>query len=113
MNSHYLKNIDFEKELDLTKLVEYQDGQVVSRTLAQNQAVSITLFAFDQNEEISSHSSGGDAMVMILEGTALITIGEKKIHLDSGKTIIMPAGIPHAVASESRFKMLLVVVFPR
>lgn len=112
MNKHILKNIDFEKVLELGALVDYHEGQVVSRTLAQNDAVSVTVFAFDAGEEISSHKSGGDAMVTIIEGSARITIGENQYSLDSGKTIIMPAGIAHAVASDGRFKMLLVVVFP-
>lgn len=111
MGKHYLKNIEFEKPLELGALVEYQPGQVVSRTLAQNSAHSLTLFAFDENEEISSHSSGGDAVVTVLEGNALITIGDNQFHLKSGQTIVMPTGIPHAVAADGRFKMLLTVLF--
>lgn len=111
MGKHFLKNIDFEKPLELGALVEYQPGQVVSRTLSQNNAHSLTLFAFDENEEISSHSSGGDAIVTVLEGNALITIADKQYNVSAGKTIVMPAGIPHAVASDGRFKMLLTVIF--
>lgn len=113
METHYLKNIALESPLDLSSLVEYQPGQVVSRTLAQNDAVSITLFAFDENEEISSHSSNGDAMVTILAGSAHITIGGQTFSLAEGKTIVMPAGIAHAVAADGKFKMMLTVVFPR
>ena len=113
MAGHYLKNIDFEKALELGSLVDYQQGQIVSRTLVQNKAVSMTLFAFDENEEISSHTSDGDAMITVLEGCAKITIGENKHSVVSGKTIVMPAGIPHAVEADNRFKMLLTVVFPR
>lgn len=113
METHYLKNIEFENVLELPSLVEYQQGQVVSRTFVQNKAVSITLFAFDEGEEISSHSSDGDAMLMILEGVARITIGNQEFSLNKGKTIVMPAGIPHAVAADGKFKMLLTVVFPQ
>lgn len=113
MENHCLKNIEFEKILELGSLVSYQQGQIVSRTLAQNKALSITLFSFDENEEISTHSSDGDAMVTVLEGNARITIGENVYIVDSGNTIIMPAGIPHAVAAEAKFKMLLTVVFPQ
>ncbi len=112
MNKHPIKNIELEKAIQLGSLVDYQSGQVVSRTLAQNNAVSVTLFAFDENEEISSHKSDGDAMVTILEGTASITIGGNNHSVETGETIVMPAGIAHAVAAASRFKMLLVVVFP-
>jgi quercetin dioxygenase-like cupin family protein len=111
MTAH-LKNIEFERVLELSALVQYQPGQVVSRTLAQNKAVSITLFSFAENEEISSHKSEGDAMVTVLEGTALITIGGKEHNVQAGQTIVMPAGVPHAVKAENeKFKMPLVVVF--
>jgi quercetin dioxygenase-like cupin family protein len=114
MNKHLLKNIDFEKVLELGALVEYQPGQVVSRTLSQNGAVSVTLFSFAENEEISSHKSEGDAMVTVLEGEAHITIGDTQHSVKEGQTIVMPAGVPHAVAAgDNKFKMLLLVVFPK
>jgi quercetin dioxygenase-like cupin family protein len=113
MEKHFIKNIDFEQVTDLRALVSYGPGQVVSRTLAQNNAVSITLFAFDAGEEISSHKSGGDAMVTVLEGKARITIGDNDYSVGEGQTIVMPAGVPHAVAADGQFKMLLVVVFPK
>ena len=109
----FIKNIDFETALDLSDLVSYQDGQVVSRTFAQNKAVSITLFSFAKGEEISSHESTGDAMVYLLDGAAEITINGKMHNVTKGQTIVMPAGMPHAVAAvKEKFKMLLVVVFP-
>lgn len=113
MSKNQLKNIETEKVLELGALVDYQNGQVVSRTLAQNNAVSLTLFAFDDNEEISSHTSGGDAIVTVLEGKALVTIDGKEHHVGTGQTIVMPAGLPHAVAADGRFKMFLTVVFPQ
>lgn len=111
MDRHFLKNIDFQKVLPFDDLVEYQAGQVVSRTLAQGKPLSLTLFAFDKGEEISSHSSSGDALVYILDGQAEITIGSEKFQVKKGETIVMPAGIPHALFAVERFKMFLVVVF--
>ena len=73
----YIKNIDHETVLKLTDLVSVQPGQVVSKTLAQNKAVSVTLFAFDKGEEISTHESVGDAMVTVLDGTGRFTVGGK------------------------------------
>jgi quercetin dioxygenase-like cupin family protein len=107
-----LKNIPFEQAIPLQSLVNYQEGQIVSRTLIQNNAVSITLFAFDKNEEISTHESKGDALIYILEGEGCITIGGKLHIVKAGESIVMPAQIPHAVRSETPFKMLLVVTFP-
>ena len=112
MANKILKNIDFEKALEMALLVSYQEGQIVSRTLAQNRAVSLTLFAFDANEEISSHASGGDAMVQVLDGKAKITIGDDVYFLCAGETVVMPAGVPHALEAVEPFKMLLTVVFP-
>ena len=107
-----IKNIDFASPLSLDALVTYQTGQIVSRTLAQNRAVSMTLFAFDKGEEISSHESKGDAMVQVLDGKAKITIGEGEYVLSAGETIVMPAGVPHALEAVEPFKMFLTVVFP-
>ena len=105
------KNIDKEEILELKNLVVYQEGQVVSKTLVQNSAVSVTLFAFEKDEEISTHESGGDAMVTVLEGTGRFTIDVREHILKAGQSIVMPARKPHAVYGEERFKMLLMVVF--
>ncbi|HHT63194.1 MAG: cupin domain-containing protein [Bacillota bacterium] len=111
MSQHLMKNIDFAKVIEMGSLVEYQEGRVVSRTLAQGKPLSITLFAFDQGEEISSHSASGDALVYLLDGQAEITIGTEKFILNKGETIVMPANVPHALLAKEKFKMLLIVVF--
>lgn len=106
-----IKNIDHAAVVTLKEQVSYQTGQVVSRTLAQNNALSITLFAFDKGEEISTHESGGDAFVTCLDGVGRITIDGEPHILHEGESIVMPARHPHAVYGEEPFKMLLVVVF--
>ncbi|KLU66508.1 cupin domain protein [Desulfosporosinus acididurans] len=111
MTQHFIKNIDFSKALSMETLVQYTEGQVVSRTLTQGKSLSITLFAFAEGEEISAHSSSGDALVYLLDGEAEITIGEEKFSLKKGETIVMPAGVPHALLAVKKFKMILTVVF--
>lgn len=106
-----IKNISKSQVLALKDEVAYQDGMVVSKTLVQNDAVSVTLFAFDKGEEISTHESGGDAFVTCLDGVGKITIDGIEYILNEGKSKVMPAKHPHAVFGEERFKMLLVVVF--
>ena len=106
-----MKNISKAEVLVLKDQVSYQQGQVVSRTLAQNDAVSVTLFAFDKDEEISTHESGGDAFVTCLDGVGEVTIDGVKYVLHEGESIVMPAKHPHAVYGKEQFKMLLVVVF--
>lgn len=106
-----MKNIDKAEVLVLKDQVSYQQGQVVSRTLAQNDAVSVTLFAFDKDEEISTHESGGDAFVTCLDGIGRITIDGEEYQLREGESIVMPAKHPHAVYGQEQFKMLLVVIF--
>ena len=106
-----IKNIVQSEIFSLKDQISYQEGQIVSKTLAQNDAVSVTLFSFAKGEEISTHASGGDAMVTCLDGTGKITIDGREYILREGETIVMPAGHPHAVYGEEAFKMLLVVVF--
>ena len=106
-----MKNIDKAQVLVLRDQVAYQDGQIVSKTLAQNSNVSITLFSFDKGEEISSHKAGGDAFVTCLDGEGEITIDGEKYILHTGESIVMPKDHPHSLFAVERFKMLLVVVF--
>lgn len=106
-----MKNISKAEVLTLRDQVAYQSGQVVSRTLAQNEHVSVTLFSFDKGEEINTHESGGDAMVTCLDGVGRITIDGVEHILHEGESIVMPARHPHAVYGQEQFKMLLVVVF--
>ena len=106
-----IKNISKSEVHVLKDQVTYQEGQVVSKTLIQNDAVSITLFAVDKDEAISTHESGGDAFVTCLDGVGRITIDGVEYFLHKGESIVMPAKHPHAVYGAEQFKMLLVVVF--
>ena len=106
-----IKNINKAEVMALKEQVEYQDGQVVSKTLAQNEHVSVTLFSFDKGEEISTHESGGDAFVTCLDGVGKVTIDGEEYILKEGDSIVMPAKHPHAVYRQEQFKMLLVVIF--
>lgn len=104
-----MKNIEFEKVVNLADLVEYRPSQVVSRTLAQNDSGSITLFSFDAGEAISTHENVKDALVTILDGRGKVTIGGTEYFLEKGQSIVMPATIPHAVEAPEPFKMLLLI----
>lgn len=105
------KNINKKEKLELKNEIEYQKGQVVSKTLVQNDKVSMTLFSFDKGEEISTHAAGGDALVTVLDGTGKFTIGEEEFILHAGESVIMPKDVPHSVYGEEQFKMLLIVSF--
>ena len=105
------KNIPKKEIVEMKNLVDYQQGQVVSKTLVQNDLVSVTVFSFDKGEEISSHAAGGDALVTVLEGKGKFTIDGQEYFLEAGQSIVMPKDIPHAVYGEDKFKMLLVVSY--
>lgn len=107
----HIKNMEHAQRLCLKDQVEIQEGQIVSKTLAQNPSVSMTLFAFSKGEEISTHDSHGDAMVSVLEGCGQFTIDGTIYLLEAGESIVMPAEKPHAVFAKEDFKMLLTVVF--
>lgn len=110
--SKLIKNFPIEEVTNLAGVVNIQEGQIVSKTLAQNKYVSMTLFAFDKDEEISTHDSDGDAMVNVLEGKGKFIIDGEEYIVSAGESIIMPAKKPHSVYAVEQFKMMLVVVFP-
>lgn len=106
-----MKNIKASEVAVFADLVQYQDGQVVSKTLAQDKSHSLTLFAFEKGEEISTHASSGDALVIALDGEGQVTIDGTTHLLKGGDSILMPSNLPHAVFAPERFKMFLVVSF--
>ncbi len=107
-----IKNVEHAAVFPLKEQIEYEDGKVVSLTLASKPGVGITLFAFDAGESISTHAAGGDAMVLVLEGSVEITVGGVLHTLSEGDSIVMPCRVPHSLKSLTRYKMLLTVVFP-
>jgi quercetin dioxygenase-like cupin family protein len=104
------KNMFEAQANNLSGLISYQEGAVVSRTVIDKTAGTVTLFAFDQNQGLSEHTAPFDAMVIILEGTVQVTIAGKPVTLKQGETTIMPAGKTHALQAVTRFKMLLIMI---
>ena len=109
----YIKNFPAEKAVVLKDQITCRQGEVVSKTLAQNDAVSVTLFAFDAGEEISTHESTGDAFVTVLEVTGIFTVDGVEHTVSAGQSLLMPAKKPHSVRGDEAFKWMLVVVFPK
>lgn len=95
---------------NLLDLVDHQEGTVVSKTLIEKKAGSVTLFAFDQGQGLSEHTAPFDAMVCILEGKAEVTISGNPIDLGRGEMVIMPANKPHALKALEKFKMMLIMI---
>ncbi len=98
------------KVFNLSNLVEYQEGAVVSRTVVKQNTGTVTLFSFDQGQGLSEHTAPFDAMVCILDGEAEVIISGESNLVKAGEMIIMPAGKPHALKATKRFKMLLIMI---
>jgi quercetin dioxygenase-like cupin family protein len=98
------------KALDVKTLVEYSANSIVSKTLIDTKAGTITLFSFDVGQGLSEHTAPYDAVVQIVDGEAEITIGGNAIHAKEGNMVVMPANIPHALQATKRFKMLLTMI---
>ena len=98
------------EKVNLSSLVAYQAGSVVSRTIVEGKAGSVTLFAFDQGEGLSEHTAPFDALVYVLEGEAYVNIAGTDNRLEQGDGIILPAHKPHSLRAPKRFKMLLTMI---
>lgn len=96
--------------LDAARLVAYQPGAVVSRTLIDKKVGTVTLFAFDKGSGLSEHTAPYDALVQVLEGEAEVTIAGAASIVKQGQMVIMPARQPHALRAPKRFKMMLVMI---
>jgi len=95
---------------ELAKLVEYQPGSVVSRSVVKNKGGNVSVFAFDGGQELSEHTAPFDALVMILDGTAQVAVQGLPVELRAGQSVILPANKPHAVKAVTRFKMMLTMI---
>lgn len=98
------------KQFKFSETIDYSTDGIVSKKVIQKETGNVTLFAFDREQKLSEHTAPFDAMVQILEGEAEIVIGGNPNHLKAGESIIMPAGIPHAVTALQPFKMLLTMI---
>lgn len=98
------------KPTDLAGLIEYQEGSIVSRTLMEKEAGSVTLFAFDEGQALSEHTTPFDAMVHVLDGEVEISISGRLQCVKEGEMIVMPANEPHALKAGTRFKMVLTMI---
>lgn len=107
-----MENQDFPKAsvMNLADMVSYQTGAIVSRTIIKKPQGNLSLFAFDKGESLSEHTAPFDAMIQVLHGTAEVIIDGVSYSVNEGKTIIMPANIPHAVVANEQFKMLLTMI---
>jgi len=98
------------KGQELVKLIDYADNSVVSKTIIQKSDGNVTLFAFDEGQGLSEHTSPYDAVVQILDGSARLTIGAEDVIACAGRIVIMPANVPHSVTADEKFKMLLIMI---
>ena len=102
--------IEGAQVLDLPGLVQYGEGAVVSRTLVESEAGTVTLFAFDAEQGLSEHTAPFDALVQVVEGEGRFVIGGKPCDVGEGQIVLMPANVPHAVRANRRFKMVLTML---
>jgi quercetin dioxygenase-like cupin family protein len=96
--------------LDTEELIEYQTGAIVSQTLVDDEAVTVTVFAFDESERLSEHTAPHDAILQVIDGTSRVTIDDEHYEVGDGESIVLPANEPHAVGAVSQFKMLLTMI---
>ena len=100
----------YAKAENLSSLVNYAEGSIVSRTLVDKPVGTITLFAFDKGQRLSEHSAPYDAVVQVIDGRGEVTIGGQPHTVNAGEMIIMPANVPHSVNAVEKFKMLLTMI---
>ena len=99
--------------LSLANLTDYQEGAIVSRTIIKRKHGSVTLFAFDEGQELSEHTAQFDALVQVVDGTAEVTVDGVPYRISTGEAILMPANVPHALSAITPFKMVLTMIHSR
>lgn len=96
--------------INISQSIQYQAGSVVSKEILNKSTGTITLFAFDQGQGLSEHTAPYDALVLVVDGEAEITVSGTKHEVKSGEILMMPANSPHALKAIKPFKMLLTMI---
>ena len=104
------RKLPVSEVIDLVGLVEYAEGSIVSRTIAENDAGTLTVFAFDAGQGLSEHTAPFDAIVQVIDGEAELRIGGQSVRARAGQVVLMPANVPHSVTAAQRFKMVLTML---
>ncbi len=104
------KDAPLGRALRLADHVAYNDDAIVSKTLLDKKAGTLTLFAFDAGQKLSEHTSPYDAVVQVLDGEVVLVVGGEELRTAAGELVIMPASVPHAVRAEQRCKLLLTMI---
>lgn len=99
-----------EQKQNLSQLIQYQPGSVVSKEIIKKNSGTVTLFAFDEDQGLSEHTAPYDALVMVIDGSVVITLAGIKHELEKGEMLIMPANIPHQLDALTPFKMVLTMI---
>ena len=108
----YINYLKSEEVMDLSAEIKVSQDKIKTETITDNEAVKIVLFSFDKGKELKEHSTKGDVLVTILEGSAEFQIENKSYTLNKNETLIIPAGMTHKVFAKEKFKMILIIVFP-
>jgi quercetin dioxygenase-like cupin family protein len=94
----------------LKDLIDFQEGSVVSREIVKEKTGTVTLFAFDQGQGLSEHTTPFDATILCLDGNLEATVDGKPMMVSEGEMLIMPAHKPHSIKAVNSFKMLLIMI---
>ncbi|EKE19534.1 MAG: hypothetical protein ACD_8C00143G0006 [uncultured bacterium] len=98
------------KALNALELIDYQEGSVVSRTIADKPVGTVTIFAFDDGQGLSEHTAPYDAIVHIIDGEVDVMISGNVVRAKAGEIVIMPANQPHSLNAVGKFKMILIMI---
>ena len=90
--------------------IRYADDSIVSKTIIDKKTGTVTLFAFDEGQKLSEHTTPFDALVHVVDGEVELIIGGETVRVSSGQIAVMPANVPHAVNAAKRFKMILTMI---
>ena len=104
------KVVEKAQTIKMISLAEYQEGSIVSRTLIDKKAGTVTFFAFDEGQGLSEHVAPYDALVSVLDGEVEVALSEKIYRVKEGEMIILPANKPHALKAIRKFKMMLIMI---
>lgn len=94
----------------LAELLPYQEGKIVNMDLAHNDKMKFVVMSFDAGTGLSEHAAPGEALVMALDGEAVIGYEGQEQVIHAGETFKFDKFGKHSVSARKQFKMALLLV---
>jgi quercetin dioxygenase-like cupin family protein len=105
-----MSNADYLHFDDIAAQVDIPVNGITSRALFSDAHTRVVIFGFDAGQELSEHTASVPALLHVLRGEAVLTLGADRRAAGPGSWAYMPAQLPHSIVAQTPVILLLTML---